>query len=190
MKLVDNSQRFDQSPTLEQSFQSAINEGAAVNVFALAQQFKNTNPAFKKPQLVEERTSLETEQLWKKRLSMLLDAENKLMKVIRFRKITGIFTVASMAMFLFSLYIAPTMSPVLFYGLIVVAAFGMATYPAWLLASKSNKKQRDDISRLFYKSNHEIEMSDGKITLINRANYASVTQIHVLDRKLGLFADS
>ncbi|HCG90114.1 MAG TPA: hypothetical protein DE044_14585, partial [Alteromonas macleodii] len=111
MKLVDNSQQFDQSPTLEQSFQSAINEGAAVNVFALAQQFKNTNPAFKKPQLVEERTSLETEQLWKKRLSMLLDAENKLMKVIRFRKITGIFTVASMAMFLFSLYIAPTMSP-------------------------------------------------------------------------------
>jgi len=95
-----------------------------------------------------------------------------------------------MAMFLFSLYIAPTMSPVLFYGLIVVAAFGMATYPAWLLASKSNKKQRDDISRLFYKSNHEIEMSDGKITLINRANYASVTQIHVLDRKLGLFANS
>ena len=182
MKLVDNSQQFDQSPTLEQSFQSAINEGAAVNVFALAQQFKNTNPAFKKPQLVEERTSLETEQL--------LDAENKLMKVIRFRKITGIFTVASMAMFLFSLYIAPTMSPVLFYGLIVVAAFGMATYPAWLLASKSNKKQRDDISRLFYKSNHEIEMSDGKITLINRANYASVTQIHVLDRKLGLFANS
>ena len=74
MKLVDNSQQFDQSPTLEQSFQSAINEGAAVNVFALAQQFKNTNPAFKKPQLVEERTSLETEQLWKKRLSMLLDA--------------------------------------------------------------------------------------------------------------------
>ena len=180
MKLVDNSQQFDQSPTLEQSFQSAINEGAAVNVFELAQQFKNTNPAFKKPQLVEERTSLETEQLWKKRLSMLLDAENKLMKVIRFRKITGIFT----------LYIAPTMSPVLFYGLIVVAAFGMATYPAWLLASKSNKKQRDDISRLFYKSNHEIEMSDGKITLINRANYASVTQIHVLDRKLGLFANS
>lgn len=54
MKLVDNSQQFDQSPTLEQSFQSAINEGAAVNVFELAQQFKNTNPAFKKPQLVEE----------------------------------------------------------------------------------------------------------------------------------------
>ena len=49
MKLVDNSQQFDQSPTLEQSFQSAINEGAAVNVFELAQQFKNTNPAFKKP---------------------------------------------------------------------------------------------------------------------------------------------
>ena len=122
MKLVDNSQQFDQSPTLEQSFQSAINEGAAVNVFALAQQFKNTNPAFKKPQLVEERTSLETEQLWKKRLSMLLDAENKLMKVIRFRKITGIFTVASMAMFLFSLYVAPTMSPVLFYCLIAVAS--------------------------------------------------------------------
>lgn len=189
MKLVDNSIQFNDSSMLEQTFQSAINEGAAVNVFERAKQFRHSKPAFSKPQLVEERTSLETEQLWKKRLSMLLDAENKLMKVIRFRKITGIFTVASMAMFLFSLYTAPAMPPVMFYGLIVAAAFGLATYPAWFLASKSNKKQRDDISRMFYKSNHEIEMSDGKITLINRANYASVTQIHVLDRKLGLFAN-
>lgn len=190
MKLVDNTKQFGQSELLEQSFQSAINDGAAVNVFERAQHFRQATPASNKPRLVEARTNLETEKLWKKRLVLLLDAENNLIKVIRLRKITGIFTVLSMAMFLFSLYIAPTMSPVLFYGLIVVAAFGMATYPAWLLASKSNKKQRDDISRLFYKSNHEIEMSDGKITLINRANYASVTQIHVLDRKLGLFANS
>jgi len=43
---------------------------------------------------------------------------------------------------------------------------------------------------LFYKSNHEVEMADGKMTLINRANYASVTQIHILDRKLGLFPNT
>ncbi|WP_394221618.1 hypothetical protein [Alteromonas gracilis] len=189
MKLVDSSNQFNHSSTLESSFQSAVNEDAVVNALGRAKQFQNAKQASSKPQLVEERTSLETEQLWKKRLFMLMDAENKLMKVIRFRKITGIFTVASMAMFLFSLYTAPTMSPVLFYGLIVAAAFGIATYPAWFLASNSNKKQRDAISRMFYKSNHEIDMSDGKITLINRANYACVTQMHVLDRKLGLFAN-
>ena len=190
MKLVDNSHQSDQSPTLGQSLPCVKSDGAAVNVFKFAQPTSNINPAIKKPQLVKECTILETERLWKKRLSMLLDAENKLMKVIRLRKITGIFTVASMAMFLFSLYVAPTMSPVLFYCLIAVASFGMATYPVWLLASKNNKKQRDDISRLFYKSNHEVDMSEGKITLINRANYANVTQIHVLDCKLGLFANS
>ncbi|WP_334021943.1 hypothetical protein [Alteromonas sp. S015] len=190
MKLVDNSHQSDQSPTLGQPLQFAKNNGAAVNVFKFAQSASNTNLAIKKPKLVKECTILETERLWKKRLSMLLDAENNLMKVLRFRKITGISTVASMAMFLFSLYVAPTMSPALFYCLIAVASFGMATYPVWLLASKTNKKQRDDISRLFYKSNHEVDMSEGKITLINRANYANVTQIRVLDRELGLFANS
>ena len=190
VKLVDNAKQFGQSELLEQSFQSAINAGVAVNVFERAQHFRQATPASNKPRLVEARTNLETEKLWKKRLTLLLDAENNLIKVIRLRKITGIFTVLSMAMFLFSLYVAPSMSPVAFYGLIAVAAFGVATYPAWFLVSKSNRKRRDHISSLFYKSNHEVEIVDGKMTLINRANYASVTQIHILDRKLGLFANS
>jgi hypothetical protein len=95
-----------------------------------------------------------------------------------------------MAMFLFSLYVAPTMSPALFYGLFALSVFGFVTYPAWLVASKSNKKQRDAISRMFYMSNHEVDMSDGKITLINRANYANVTHINVLERELGQLANS
>jgi archaellum biogenesis protein FlaJ (TadC family) len=121
---------------------------------------------------------------------MLLEAENKLLKVIRLRKITGIFTALSVAVFIFSLFVAPSMSPIAFYSLVAVAAFGIATYPAWFLLSKSNRKRRDQISSLFYKSNHEVETADGKMTLINRANYASVTQIHILDRKLGLFPNT
>lgn len=189
MKLVDNKQQINQTDLLEQSFQSAINSGSAVNVFERAQHFKNTASAGNKPRLVEVSTSLETENLWKKRLKMLLDAENNLIKVIRLRKITAIFTVLSIAMFLFSLYVAPSMSPAVFYSLITVAAFGLATYPAWFLVSKSNRKRRDHISSLFYKSNHEVEIVDGTMKLINRANYASVTQIHILDRKLGLFTN-
>ena len=141
-----------------------------------------------KPHLVEEQTLFEAEQVWKKRLGMLVAAENNLIKVIRLRKITGIFTVASIAVFLFSLYVAPTMPPIVFFGLIALAAFGCATYPAWFFASKSSKKQRDAISRMFFMSNHEVDVADGKVTLINRANYSSVTEIHVMDRKLGQFA--
>jgi hypothetical protein len=92
-------------------------------------------------------------------------------------------------MFLFSLYLAPSMSPVVFYALSAIAAFGIATYPAWFLVSKSNRKRRDHISSLFYKSNHEVEIADGKMTLINRANYASVTQIHITDRNFGSMAN-
>ena len=143
-----------------------------------------------KPHLVEDQTLLEAEQVWKKRLGMLVTAENNLIKVIRLRKITGIFTIASIAVFLFSLYVAPTMPPAVFYGLIALAALGVATYPAWFFASKSNKKQRDAISRLFFMSNHEVDVADGKVTLINRANYSSVTELHVMDRKLEQFANT
>ena len=143
-----------------------------------------------KPHLVEEQTLFEAEQVWKKRLGMLVAAENNLIKVIRLRKITGIFTVASIAVFLFSLYVAPTMPPIVFFGLIALAAFGCATYPAWFFASKSNKEQRDAISRMFFMSNHEVDVADGKVTLINRANYSSVTELHVMDRKLGQFANT
>jgi hypothetical protein len=189
VKLVENTEQFSQSDQLDQSFQSAITDGAAVNVFERARHFRDVASASEQPRLVEARTSLETENLWKKRLNMLLDAENQLIKVIRFRKVTGIFTVLSTAMFLFSLYLAPSMSPVVFYALSAIAAFGIATYPAWFLVSKSNRKRRDHISSLFYKSNHEVEIADGKMTLINRANYASVTQIHITDRNFGSMAN-
>lgn len=172
VKTVDNTQQlFDLNVALTSD--ESLNRNAADDA---------------KPHLVEEQSLLETEQVWKKRLNMLRAAENNLIKVIRLRKITGIFTVISIAVFLFSLYVAPTMPPAVFYGLIALATFGFATYPAWFFASKSNKKQRDAISRLFFMSNHEVDMADGKITLINRANYASVTELHVMDRKLGQFA--
>ncbi|MCB4436951.1 hypothetical protein LHL20_12020 [Alteromonas sp. McT4-15] len=190
MKLFDNSQQFGDVKALEHKRVGTSCGDNAENVIDAAHHFTDTIAGEEKPLLVDARTTLETETLWKRRLKMLLDAENNLIKVIRLRKITGIFTVASMAMFLFSLYVAPTMSPALFYGLFALSVFGFVTYPAWLVASKSNKKQRDAISRMFYMSNHEVDMSDGKITLINRANYANVTHINVLERELGQLANS
>jgi hypothetical protein len=190
VKLFDNSQQFGDVKALEHKRVGTSYGDNAENVIDAAHHFTDTIAGEEKPLLVEARTTLETETLWKRRLKMLLDAENNLIKVIRLRKITGIFTVASMAMFLFSLYVAPTMSPALFYGLFALSVFGFVTYPAWLVASKSNKKQRDAISRMFYMSNHEVDMSDGKITLINRANYANVTHINVLERELGQLANS
>ena len=82
VKLVENTQQSNQSDLLEQSFQSAIEKGTAVNVFERARHFRNAVSASEQPRLVETRTSLETENLWKKRLNLLLDAENKLIKVM------------------------------------------------------------------------------------------------------------
>ena len=166
MKLVDSVYEYGQLPDSER-IQSA----------SIAQ-----------PTLVGEQSQSETESLWHRRLGLLLNAENNLIKVIRLRKIAGIFTVASTAMLLFSLYTAPMMAPALFYCLMALAAVGVFAYPVLFVASKLNRKQRDAISRMFYMSNHEIDMSDGKISVINRANYTCVAQIHILDRKLGQLA--
>jgi len=191
VKLIDGSQQFSGLDRLEDKRFSLASGSNALNVTSLPlSPTDTTGVGNEQPHLVEARTTLETEALWKRRLAMLLDAENNLMKVIRLRKITGIFVVASIAMLLFSLYLAPIMSPVLFSSLIVSVVLGGFIYPVLFVASKSNRKQRDAISRMFYKSNHEIDMADGKITLINRANYACVAQIHVMDRDLGQLATS
>ncbi|MDP2537565.1 hypothetical protein [Alteromonas stellipolaris] len=131
----------------------------------------------------------ETEQLWKKRLNLYVNAEKKLLKITRLRKVTGVVTLACMGALFFSLYMAPILTPFVFFSMVVVMALGVATYPAWFLLGRSSQKTRDSISRMFYQSNHELEIADGKVTLINRASYANVTHVNILDSNLGQFVN-
>jgi hypothetical protein len=67
----------------------------------------------------------------------------------------------------------------------VLMVFGLVTYPAWFLLGKDSQKQRDPISKMFYQSNHELEIAEGKVTLVNRANYANVTYVHMMNPDAG-----
>lgn len=143
---------------------------------------------FRNPSLVDTHTRVQTEQLWQKRLRMFVRAERALLKMSRLSKLTGVFTVASTGTLLFSLYMAPTLPPSVFFALFVTMAFGVITYPAWLLVGNDSRKRRDSISKMFYLSNHELDIEGDKVTLINRANYAYVTHVHVTDSHLGQFS--
>lgn len=133
----------------------------------------------------EENSYLETQVLWQKRLQLLLKCEKELNNATRLRKIAGILTITCLSTIVFSLFTAPTIPPFIFYGLLLIAVIGITVYPICLVVCKSAMQQRDSISRLFYKSNYEVEVADDGLTLINRANYASVTKLNVVDRSFG-----
>ena len=181
-------QRNDFSVELERKFADCV----PVNIYELAkgQHRSHGGAAMSEtsPSVVGAQSQLETEKLWQSRLHLLLNAEQTLNSTIRFRKLTAFLVTASMAILMFSLFIAPSLPPSVFYGIITIGICGIATYPAWCVATKSAQEQRDSISRMFYKSNHEVELSNGEVTLINRANYASVTKIHIADRNIGQLA--
>ncbi|MEG3766345.1 hypothetical protein [Alteromonas sp. 14N.309.X.WAT.G.H12] len=190
MKLVDNTSQNTGSvvtPEIDNTLHEklAVNDVSGSSPHDTVQRSAPLPEHEQKPQLFVEHTPLETEQLWTKRLGMLLAAENKFAKVMRLRKSTSIVLVASVGISLFSLYRDPTMSPVIFWGLLAFAALALMVYPASVIATRSSRKHRNDISRMFYRSNHEIETSGGKLTLINRANYANVTHINIWDDKFG-----
>lgn len=156
--------------------------------FNTAVEFAHDWSGYPAPALVDTRTSVETEQLWKNRLHMYVRSETMLLKVNRLRKLTAVFTVASLGTLIFSLYMAPTLPPAVFFALFVTMAFGVITYPAWLLIGKDSRNRRDAISRRFYQSNHELDIQGNKVTLINRANYAYVTHVNVTDNHIGQFS--
>jgi len=145
----------------------------------------HTGSAYECPSIVDSHTAVETEQLWKKRLNMFVRAEERLLKIKRMRKVTALFIVASSSVLFFSFYMAPTLSPTAFLTMFVLMVFGLVTYPAWFLLGKDSQKQRDAISKMFYQSNHELEIAEGKVTLINRANYTNVTYVHMMNPDAG-----
>jgi hypothetical protein len=181
-------QRNDFSDELERKFADCV----PVNIYELAKGQHRSQSDGLMPDspsgVIGIQSKLETEKLWQNRLHLLLNAERTLNSITRYRKLMAILVTASMAILLFSLFVAPSLPPSVFYGIILICLCGVATYPAWCVATKSAQEQRDSISRMFYKSNHEVELSNGEVTLINRANYASVTKIHIADRNIGQLA--
>jgi hypothetical protein len=187
-KFRSEHQRNDFSEELERKF----TDGVPVNIYELA---KGQHPLQSDSATSESPTSitgvqsqLEIDELWQNRLHLLLNAERTLNSITRYRKLTAIVVTACMAILMFSLFVAPTLSPFVFYGIITLGICGLATYPAWCVATRSAQEQRDHISRMFYKSNHEVELSNGEVTLINRANYANVTTLNIADRNIGQLA--
>lgn len=181
-------QRNDSSDELERKFADCV----PINIYELAKGQHRSQSSAAMPEtpsgVIGVQSQLETEKLWQNRLFLLLNTERTLNSIIRYRKLTGLLVTASMAILLFSLFVAPSLPPSVFYGIILICLCGVATYPAWCVATKSAQEQRDSISRMFYKSNHEVELLNGEVTLINRANYASVTKIHIADRNIGQLA--
>lgn len=190
MKLVDNTSQ-NTSSVVTPEIDNTLNKKLAVNRVSGASSLEMVQGSAllpeheQKPQLFVEHTPLETEQLWTKRLDILLAAEKNFAKVMRLRKFTSIVLVASVGSSLFSLYTDPTLSSVIFFGLLAFAALALMVYPASIIATRCSQKHRNNISRMFYQSNHEIEISSGKMTLINRANYANVTHINIWDDEFG-----
>lgn len=187
-KFRSEHQRNDFSDELERKFADCV----PVNIYELAKGQHRSQSGDAMPDtpsgVIGVQSQLETEKLWQNRLHLLLNAERTLNSITRYRKLMAILVTASMAILLFSLFVAPSLPPSVFYGIILICLCGVATYPAWCVATKSAQEQRDSISRMFYKSNHEVELSNGEVTLINRANYASVTKIHIADRNIGQLA--
>lgn len=187
-KFRSEHQRNDFSDELERKFADCV----PVNIYELAKGQHRSQSDGLMPDspsgVIGIQSKLETEKLWQNRLHLLLNAERTLNSITRYRKLMAILVTASMAILLFSLFVAPSLPPSVFYGIILICLCGVATYPAWCVATKSAQEQRDSISRMFYKSNHEVELSNGEVTLINRANYASVTKIHIADRNIGQLA--
>lgn len=187
-KFRSEHQRNDFSDELERKLADCV----PVNIYELAKGQHRSQSDGEMPEtpsgVIGVQSQLETEKLWQNRLHLLLNAERTLNSITRYRKLTAILVTASMAILLFSLFVAPSLPPSVFYGIILICLCGVATYPAWCVATKSAQEQRDSISRMFYKSNHEVELSNGEVTLINRANYASVTKIHIADRNIGQLA--
>jgi hypothetical protein len=187
-KFRSEHQRNDFSDELERKFADCV----PVNIYELAKGQHRSQSDGVMPDspsgVIGIQSQLETEKLWQNRLHLLLNAERTFNSITRYRKLTAILVTASMAILLFSLFVAPTLPPSVFYGIILICLCGVATYPAWCVATRSAQEQRDSISRMFYKSNHEVELSNGEVTLINRANYASVTKIHIADCNIGQLA--
>ncbi|GEM_PF-3902427 len=119
--------------------------------------------------------------LWQQRLCLFRDAEKSLQKAKRLMAAWMVVVVAGFSMLSFSLFVAPVTSEWMFAGGFIAFAIGMIFQPFCYVWVKQQRKHRDALSRRFYVSNHEVEITDSHLVLINRGNYAAVTQVPILE---------
>ena len=120
--------------------------------------------------------------LWQQRLRLFREAEKSLQKAQRLLAVWLVVIVCGLCALSFSLFVAPVTSVWLFAGGFTAFAAGCILQPLCFLWVKQQRKHRDALSRRFYISNHEVEITDSHLVLINRGNYAAVTQVPILER--------
>ena len=120
-------------------------------------------------------------ELWQQRLRLFREAEKSLQKAKRLMTVWLVVVVCGLCMLSFSLFVAPVTSVWLFAGGFIAFATGCFLQPLCFLWVKQQRNHRDALSRRFYVSNHEVEITDSHMVLINRGNYAAVTQVPILE---------
>ena len=126
-------------------------------------------------------TSKALERRWNNRLQLLLKAEFSLQRANCLRAFSLTLIVIAALTLGFSLYTAPVVSPWVFIAEVSIIALGSIMLPACLWFSKECRRHRDQLSRKFYESNHEVEYRDDALVLINRSTYTAVTKVLFTD---------
>ena len=132
--------------------------------------------------LIVSNTIFQYENVWLSRLRLFGEAERALQKARRLMVLWMLVIVASLCMLFFTLYVAPVSSVWFFVIECVALGTGLILQPVSFLMLKEQRRHRDALSKRFYDSNHEIEVSDSHLTLINRSNYSVVTRAPILER--------
>lgn len=119
---------------------------------------------------------------WQQRLRLFREAEESLQSAKRLMTVWLVVVISGFCVLSFSLFVAPVTSVWLFAGGMAAFATGCIAQPVCLLWVKEQRQHRDSLSKRFYISNHEVEVTDSHLVLINRGNYAAVTQIPILEQ--------
>ncbi|MDO6477056.1 hypothetical protein Q4520_16650 [Alteromonas sp. 1_MG-2023] len=144
--------------------------------------FSSESDSFSGTEHFGDNTVYQLENLWQNRLRQFCAAEKALQRAKRMMAIWLVVVVISLCMLCFSLFVSPV-SPVWLFTLEFIAFFsGCVVQPVCYLLVKEQRRHRDALSKRFYQSNHEVEVTDSHLVLINRGNYSAVTRVPILER--------
>lgn len=116
-------------------------------------------------------TSNEPKDIWQQRMKRFLTTELLLQKIERWRVISGTLFMLCFLILCFSSVTPLAMSPMAFLITLTGLGIGLVTFPLLYLWINTLSKHRNKLSSFFYKTNHEVEFSNGELKLINRGNY-------------------
>lgn len=123
--------------------------------------------------------------LWQRRLEMFVNADQKLLRINRLRKINSAIILAVVLTLVFSLFVTPTISETVFVVMMGTLALTVGMFPVFSVLTREYQNNRDAVSRLFYENNHEIDVTDEAITVFNRVSYLDVARVALADCHLG-----